>query len=49
MINNSVGLSAEHIAGINNILADAIPRVYTQNNSAFSLKKLMQEFPMMKS
>ena len=49
MINNPVRLSAEHIAGINNILADAISRVYTQNNSALSFKKLMQEFPMMKS
>ena len=49
MINNPVGITAEHIAGINNILADAISRIFSQNNSTLSFKKLMQEFPMMKS
>ena len=36
MINNPVGITVEHIAGINNILADAISRVYSQYNSTIS-------------
>ena len=39
MINNSVDIKVEHIAGIKNILADAMLRVYSQNNSVLSLKK----------
>ena len=49
MINKPVGIQVEHIAGIKNILANAISRIYSKHNSVPCLKKLMQEFPMMKS
>ena len=49
MINNPVGLKAEHIAGINNVLVDAISRIYSSTYSKLSFNKLFQEFPQMKS
>ena len=48
MINNPVGLNAEYIPGLNNILADAISRVYSNSLSHSSFEKLFQEFPQMK-
>ena len=49
MINNAVGIKADHIAGSQNVLADAISRVYTSSYSKHSFKNLFQEFPQMKS
>ena len=49
MINNPVGLQAEHIAGDKNVLADNISRIYTSPHSKFCFKKLFQEYPQMKS
>ena len=49
MINNPVGIKADHIAGSENILADAISRVYNSSYSKFSFTKIFQEFPQMKS
>ena len=48
MINNPVGIKAEHIAGKSNVLADAISRVYTNSYSNLSFNKVFQEFPQMK-
>ena len=48
MINNPVGIKAEHIAGKSNVLADAISRVYTNSYSNLSFNKIFQEFPQMK-
>ena len=48
MINNPIGLNAEYIPGIYNILADAISRVYSNSPSHSSFEKLFQEFPQMK-
>jgi len=41
MINNPVGIQVEHIAGIANILADAISRIYSKHNSVPCLKKIV--------
>ena len=49
MINNPVGLRAEHIAGVLNVIADAISRTYSSSYSKLSFDKLFQEFPQMKS
>ena len=49
MINNPVGLKAEHIAGKKNILADLISRIYKSPHSKFTFKNLFQDFPQMKS
>ena len=49
MINNPVGLRAEHIPGEKNVLADAISRTYSSIYSKLSFNKLFQEFPQMKS
>ena len=49
MINNPVGIKADHIAGSQNILADTISRVYTSSYSKHCFAKLFQEFPQMKS
>ena len=49
MINNPIGIRAEHIAGELNILADAISRTYSSSFSKLSFDKLFQEFPQMKS
>ena len=49
MINNPMGIKADHIAGSLNVLADAISRVYTSSYSKNSFIKLFQEFPQMKS
>ena len=49
MMNNPVGIKAEHIAGLENILADAISRIYSTKYSNVCFNKLMQEFPQMKS
>ena len=49
MINNPVGVKAEHIAGKSNILADAISRVYANSYSKLIFNKIFQEFPQMKS
>ena len=48
MINNPVGIKAEHIAGKSNVLADAISRIYTNLYSNASFKNILQEFPQMK-
>ena len=48
MINNPVGLKAEHIAGVKNVLADAISRIYSSTYSKISFNKLFQEYPQMK-
>ena len=49
MMNNPVGIRAEHIAGDLNILADAISRTYSSSYSKLSFDKLFQEFPYLKS
>ena len=49
MINNPVGLKAEHIPGENNVLADAISHTYSSTYSQISFDKLFQEFPQIKS
>ena len=49
MINNPVGLQADFIPGIDNILADAISRVYSKPNSAICFRSLTKEFPMILS
>ena len=49
MINNPVGIKAEHIAGLSNTLADAISRVYSTSFSQISFDKIFQNFPQMKS
>ena len=49
MINNPVGIKADHIAGTSNTLADVILRVYTTSYSETSFKKIFQEYPQMKS
>ena len=49
MINNPVGIKAEHIAGSSNILADAISRVFNISYSENSFIKKFQDFPQMKS
>ena len=49
MINNPVGIRAEHIAGLSNTLADAISRVYSTSFSQISFNKIFQTFPQMKS
>ena len=48
MINNPVGLKAEHIAGESNILADKISRIYNSSYSEYSFHNLFQEYPQMK-
>ena len=48
MINNPVGIKAEHIAGKSNILADAISRIFNISYSNNSFNNLFQEFPQMK-
>ena len=48
MINNPVGIKADHIAGSSNILADVISRVYTTSYSKISFNNIFQEFPQMK-
>ena len=49
MINNPVGLKADYIEGIKNILADRISRLYSNSAIPPSFTSLMQEFPKMKS
>ena len=49
MINNPVGIKADHIAGTSNTLADVISRVYTTSYSETSFHKIFQEYPQMKS
>ena len=49
MINNPVGLNADYIEGIKNILADRISRLYSNSAIPPSFTSLMQEFPQMKS
>ena len=49
MINNPLGVKADHIAGSSNVLADAISRVYTNFFSELSFKNIFQEFPQMNS
>ena len=49
MINNPVGLKAEHIAGESNVLADKISRIYNSSYSEISFHNLFQEYPQMKS
>ena len=49
MINNPVGIKAEHIAGSSNVLADAISRVYDTSFSENSFIKIFQDFPQMRS
>ena len=48
MMNNPVGIKAEHIAGELNILADAISRTYSSSYSKLSFDNLFQEFPQMR-
>ena len=45
IINIPVGLKAEYIEGVLNVLADAISCTYSSSYSKLSLKKLFQEFP----
>jgi hypothetical protein len=47
MINNRLGLNAAHIAGKDNIIADRISRVHT-NNSNPDFNLLLQEFPQLR-
>ena len=49
MINNPVGLKAEHIAGESNTLADKLSRIYNSSLSEYSFQNLFQEYPQMKS
>ena len=44
MINNPLGVKADHIAGSSNVLADAISRVYTNFFSELSFKKSFRSF-----
>ena len=49
MINNPVGIKADFIPGVNNVLADAISRTYSNSTSPPSFINLFKEFPEMKS
>ena len=49
MINNPLGMKAEHIAGTKNVLADRISRIYDTSFSKNSFIQLFQEFPQLKS
>ena len=48
MINNPVGIKAEHIAGESNILADKISRIHNSSYSEYSFHNHFQEYPQMK-
>ena len=49
MFNNPVGIKADYIAGLLNILADIISRLYSKSKTSPSFTSLMQEFSQMKS
>ena len=49
MMNNPVGIKAEHIVGLENILADAISRIYSTKYYNVWFKKITQEFLQIKS
>ena len=49
MINNPLGLSSSHIAGVDNTTADAISRTFTGSNIPPSSDTLLQAVPKLKS
>ena len=49
MLNNPVGIKADHIAGLLNILADRISRLYSKSKTPPSFTSLMQDCRQMKS
>ena len=48
-LNNSLGLNSEFLAGLLNIIADAISRVRSPRGSAPDFTQLMQDFPELNS
>jgi hypothetical protein len=48
MLNNSIGVKADYIEGVNNTLADAISRVFSSDSNTSSFVNLHQNFPEIK-
>ena len=49
MITNPVGLKAEFILGIDNTLADGIPRIYSKSPANIFFRSFIQVFPVILS